>query len=157
MKLSSPTWFRSLLTSVPKQMIDAVLLVAWRASHNRNKVTHEKPMPSVESSKRFLCSYLKILRNSDEPTEATIKGKLLIVDASSVVRHERPMKPPVKIWSKPPDGWVTLTVDGSFKLDEGTTGCGMVLRGADGNLIVSACCFLPRCVEAVEAELWACL
>ena len=41
-------------------------------------------------------------------------------------------------------------------MEEGTTGCGMVLRGADGNIIVSACRFLPRCVEAVEAELWAC-
>jgi ribonuclease HI len=137
-------------------MIDAVLLVAWRAWHNRNEVTHEKPLPSVESSKRFLCGYLKILRNSDVPREAIIKGKQLIVDTVSAVQHERPMKPPGKIWSKPPDGWVKLTVDGSFEMDEGTAGCGMVLRGADGNIIVSACRFLPRCVEVVEAELWAC-
>jgi hypothetical protein len=40
-----------------------------------------------------------------------------------------------------PDEWVKLTVDGSFKLDEGTTGCGMVLRGADENIIVYACLF----------------
>jgi hypothetical protein len=32
----------------------------------------------------------------------------------------------------------------------------MVLRGADGNIIVSACRFLPRCAEVVQAELWAC-
>jgi hypothetical protein len=66
------------------------------------------------------------------------------------------MKPPGKIWSKPPDGWVKLTVDGSFKLDEGTSGRGMVLRGVDGNIVVFACRFLSPCVEAVEVELWAC-
>jgi hypothetical protein len=54
------------------------------------------------------------------------------------------------------DGWVKLTVDGSFKMVEDTVGCGMVLRGADRNIIVSSCHFLPRCVEVVEAELWAC-
>jgi ribonuclease HI len=66
------------------------------------------------------------------------------------------MKPHGKIWSKSPDGWVKLTIDGSFKLNEDTVGCGMVLSGADVNIIVFACHLLSRYVKAIEEELWAC-
>jgi hypothetical protein len=50
-------------------------------------------------------------------------------------------------------GWVKL---GSFGTKEGTTGCGMVLRDDQGDIIFSACRFLPRCVKVVEAKLLAC-
>jgi hypothetical protein len=32
----------------------------------------------------------------------------------------------------------------------------MLLRDEEGRIIFSACCYLPRCAEAVEAELCAC-
>jgi hypothetical protein len=48
-------------------------------------------------------------------------------------------EPHVKPWLKPPEGWVKLTVDGSFKVEDGLTCTGMVLRDADGNIISSAC------------------
>jgi ribonuclease HI len=137
-------------------MIDLTLLTAWRAWHNRNEITHDKPLPSVESSKRFLCSYLQILRNSDVSTDVIFKGKQLVITAVPVSLPARPPKPLGKPWSPPPAGWAKLSIDGSFKAEDGTAGCGMMLRGDAGQIIFSACRFLPRCVEAVEAELWAC-
>jgi ribonuclease HI len=59
-------------------------------------------------------------------------------------------------WSIPPTGWVKLSIDGSYKPDDGSAGCGMVLRDENGHVIFLACRYVPRCIEAVEAELWAC-
>jgi hypothetical protein len=58
--------------------------------------------------------------------------------------------------AKPPVGWVKLSIDGSFGTKEGTAGCGMIPRDDQGNIIFSACRFLPRYVEVVEAKLLAC-
>jgi hypothetical protein len=50
--------------------------------------------------------------------------------------------PPVKPyrrtnpWPKPPEGWVALSVDGSY--DEGKGGTGMVLRDTNGEVIFAA-------------------
>jgi hypothetical protein len=72
-----------------------------------------------------------------------------------LVPHQPP-KLPDKIWAKPHVGSVKLSIDDSFGTKEGTTGCGMVLRDDQLNIIFSACQFLPRCVEAGEADLLAC-
>ena len=49
-----------------------------------------------------------------------------------------------------------MNTDGSFATD-GTTGAGMVLRGADGSIIFSACRELRSCRDMLEAELCACM
>lgn len=59
-------------------------------------------------------------------------------------------------WIPPSPGWVKLNTDGSFATD-GTTGAGMVLRGADGSIIFSACRELRSCRDMLEAELCACM
>jgi hypothetical protein len=56
-------WFQALLSQIPDHMVDTTLLVAWRAWFARNEVTHDKPLPPIEGSKRFLVSYLKMIQN----------------------------------------------------------------------------------------------
>jgi hypothetical protein len=135
-------------------MIDKFLLLTWRVWHARNEATHDKPLPTVEGSASFLCGYLKLLQNiKTTPTDQILHGKQPMIDASDVRAASQAKLPPDKSWRRPPAGWVTLTIDGSFKEVDGNGGSGMVLRDEVGHIIFSACHFLPSCVEAMEAEL----
>jgi ribonuclease HI len=155
---TSPTWFRSIIMKIPNSMVDCFLLVAWRAWHARNEVTHDKPLPSIECSKRFLCSYTRTLRDIKVmSTDQVLKGKQPLIYStpqmrSVSIRKELPAIP----WVKPLAGWVKLTIDGSFRSEDGTAGTGMVLRDETGQVIFSACRFINSCAEALEAELLAC-
>jgi ribonuclease HI len=62
-----------------------------------------------------------------------------------------------KPWCPPPHGWVKLTVDGSYKQEDGTTGTGMVLREDMGRVIFSSCRSLVLCGDSLKAEVRACL
>lgn len=88
--------------------------------------------------------------------EVILKGKKPAVTCTPMLTTTAPRQAAEKAWSKPPLGCMKLSVDGSFKLEDVTAGCGMVLRDAEGNIVFSACRFLPRCVDAAEAELSAC-
>ncbi|KAM0901411.1 hypothetical protein ACQ4PT_019967 [Festuca glaucescens] len=59
-------------------------------------------------------------------------------------------------WKRPPVNWKKLIVDGSYYSASGTGGTGAVLRDPNGEIIVSACRFLPSCQNPLEAELEAC-
>jgi ribonuclease HI len=50
-----------------------------------------------------------------------------------------------------------LSVDGSFKEDNGTAGAGMILRDEQGHIIFSSCRSLLFCDDPLEAEVRACL
>jgi ribonuclease HI len=52
---------------------------------------------------------------------------------------------------------VKLSVDGSFKSDNGSARTGMVLRDFTGTVILSACRSLLSCEQPLEAEILACL
>jgi hypothetical protein len=90
-------------------MLDAILLVSWRASYARNEVTHNKPLSSVEGSRRFLCGYLQLIRNTKiMPTGAVIKGKIPLLQSTAQRQATAKIKPPDKPWCKPPPGYVKL-------------------------------------------------
>jgi ribonuclease HI len=137
-------------------MIDHILLITWRAWYVRNEVTHSKPLPTTESSKRFLISYVKILRNLKvSSTEDIIKGKQPMLE-SMYQSSPCPKEPPDKRWTKPPAGWVKLNCDGSVKVEDESAGAGMVLRDENGDTIFSACRKLLNCLDPLDAEVRAC-
>ena len=132
--------------------------LSWRVWFARNEITHDKPLPSVEGSKRFLCSYIRTLRDiKSVPVEMVLKGKGPLLCMGELPAHASVKeRPPDKPWLRPPSGWVKLSIDGSFRKEDGTAGIGMVLRDEFGAVIFSACRFLPSCEEALEAELLSC-
>ena len=157
---SDSEWLLHLLDGKEETVRVMILMTLWRIWHCRNEVVHLKPMPSIESSKRFLCSYLEsILTIKKFPTADPVKGKTVLSwdiaakqKKKSSVAGVRPLRP----WRKPPYGHVKLNVDGSFCAASGTGGIGVVIRDDAGLVIVSACHFLSSCQSPLEAELEAC-
>ena len=56
-------------------------------------------------------------------------------------------------WPKPPDGWLAVSVDGSY--DANVAGVAAVIRDANGNFILASCKYYDQCRDAFEAEVLA--
>uniref|UniRef100_A0ACD6A6F3 Uncharacterized protein n=1 Tax=Avena sativa TaxID=4498 RepID=A0ACD6A6F3_AVESA len=124
---ASDNWMQMVIQSSPSHMVDCILLVAWRHWFVRNEVTHDKPLPTIGSSKRFRCAYLKLLQEIQaKPTVAILKGKDHVVMEVSQ-KQWVPKKGPDKPWCRPKPGWVKLTVDGSFYTAKRSAGAGIIL------------------------------
>ena len=98
-------------------------MIAWRIWYARNEVTHDKELPVIEGSWRFICSYMNSLENIMQATpEQIIKGK----QAMGVVAVNKQVAQPrvQEVWSRPPDGELKLNVDGSFISQFGEGGLG---------------------------------
>jgi ribonuclease HI len=131
-------------------------MTLWRIWHAHNEITHDKPCPSIEGSRRFLVSYLNsLLLTKQFPAADIMKGKMVInLDRgfSHAPREEGPKKDKPR-WSKPPPGAAKLNVDGSFASNG--EGVGMILRDHTGQVNFTACRSMNHCPDATEAELMA--
>ena len=58
---SGTEWLLLLLEQESELMRMVILMTLWRIWHGRNEVVHHKPMPTVESSRRFMCAYIDSL------------------------------------------------------------------------------------------------
>jgi hypothetical protein len=69
-------WLEKWLLSLDARTCDRVLMIGWRIWFPRNEVTHEKELPSIEGSRRFICSYMHSLADISQATlEQVMKGK----------------------------------------------------------------------------------
>lgn len=57
----------------------------------------------------------------------------------------------------PPAGWCKINVDGSFVMDTGKAGVGVIVRDAEGQAVFTAWRAPDRCRDAAEAEALACV
>ncbi|CAM0946471.1 unnamed protein product [Alopecurus aequalis] len=154
-------WLLQLMEKQTDMVNAMTIMTFWRAWHGRNEVVHHKPAPSIEASRRFLCSYLESLISiKQNPQADVIKGKGVVdlsglgvqrkLQSGSRTEDRQECK-----WRAPSPGWVKLNVDGAFKEEIGNGGAGMVLRDVEGKIIFSACRHLFACGSALEAELGA--
>ena len=138
-----------------------ILMTFWRAWHCRNEVTHHKPAPLVETSRRFLNGYIEsLLCIKQYPKGDITKGKMVLQCAgqpTNIQTRSPHAETEGPRWMKPPVGWAKLNVDGSYVHGESTGGAGMVLRDDKGAVIFSSCRYLCSCYSPLEAELAACL
>ena len=155
---TGPEWLLQTMCHITEDQRAMLLMTLWRIWHAHNEITHDKPCPPVEGSRRFLVSYLNsLLLIKQFPAVDIRKGKM-------VVNHERGFKKvPTredgcqkvrKRWQPPEQGFAKLNVDGAFTTD-GHAGAGMVLRDHRGHVIYTACRSLEHCSDATEAELRA--
>jgi ribonuclease HI len=156
---SGKEWLLQLLSKLNEIQRMMVLMVLWRAWHVHNELTHNKPAPPIEVSKRFLCSYVDaLLMIKQHPTSDACKGKQIISYSGRVVKckPKESTTTILKKWDRPPRGRLKLNVDGSYVEHSGEGGAGMILRDDNGNVIFTACRSLPYCALALEAEMAAC-
>jgi hypothetical protein len=72
-------WLLHLLTAIPVNQRATTLMTLWRIWHDHNEITHDKPLPSIEGSRRFLVSYLNsLLLIKQYPDGVMEKGKMVI-------------------------------------------------------------------------------
>jgi hypothetical protein len=149
-------WLLDLLRVIPENQRVSVLMIIWRIWHAHNEITHSKPCPSIEGSRRFLVSYLNtLLQIKQFPNADVVKGKMVLDLEKGFQRPGRVVEvPSVKLhWKKPPAEETKLNVDGSYASTG--AGAGMVLRDHAGAIIFTACRELQQCRDATEAELMA--
>ncbi|KQK16103.2 hypothetical protein BRADI_1g26757v3 [Brachypodium distachyon] len=153
-------WFLQVLSNLDNIKAAMLLMLLWRIWHVHNDITHDKTPAPVEASKRFLCSYLDSLLAIKQHSEADFfKGKQVVAYSArlrSRYRRTNSAGGADDRWKPPNADSVKLNVDGSFSSNDGSAGVGLVLRDHRGNLMISACCNLPQCNDALEAELAAC-
>lgn len=160
--LEGPEWILQLLDQESETIRMVILMTMWRIWYGRNEVAHYKPMPLVESSKRFLNSYIdSLLSIKQAPKADPAKGKTVVsydpdCCKKGMMKKEEPYVLPPKPWIMPARGRVKLNVDGSFSATDSNGGLGMIIRDENGSIIVSACKFLSSCCSPLYAELEAC-
>jgi hypothetical protein len=149
-------WQLSLLQNIDEKQRAPFLLTLWRIWHAHNEMTHGKPCPSIEGSRRFLISYMNsLLLIKQFPSANIAKGKMVLDPEQGfrTVAGEKMKKQETCQWTRPPPGTVKLNVDGSFT--QTGAGIGMILRDHKGETVFTACRSLDRCNGALEAELMA--
>jgi hypothetical protein len=68
-KPTGKEWLLQLLNAIPTMQRACTMMTLWRIWHNHNnELTHDKPCPSIEGSRRFLVSYLSPLKLGGTPT-----------------------------------------------------------------------------------------
>ena len=157
---TGPEWLLNLIAESNEGDRLRLIMLLWRCWHVRNEITHDKPAPPVEVSRRFLQSYVTSLLGIQEyPQGDWDKGKMTIQQegAEQPISHVGGVPRTAHKWSPPPANWTKLNVDGSFSHDDGRAGTGMVLRDQEGAIIFSACRSLWSCPDPLHAELAGCM
>jgi hypothetical protein len=125
-------WLLHLLLGRSQLDRTRILMVMWRIWHVRNEVVHFKPVPPLEASRRFLCSYLEsIMTIKYYLHDNCIKGKAPVIECFP--EFTKQLKRPGREeeaknrWTLPPAGWEKLNVDASFTPETHSGGAGMIL------------------------------
>jgi ribonuclease HI len=140
-------WLLHLLNEIPEHQRANMLMLFWRIWH----------APPIESSRRFLVSYLNSLLLIKQFPDADItKGKMVLEQASGFKKKQQvdvadQRKKPR--WIAPAHGEAKLNTDGAYTQTQ--VGIGMILRDEHGDIIVVACRKLNHRLEATEAEMMA--
>jgi ribonuclease HI len=151
-------WLLHLMHASTENQRAMMLMTLWRIWHAHNEITHDKPCPTIEGSRRYLVSYLNSLMLIKQFPEADIKKGKMVIDQRQSFKKVHQMEPTKKKvrqkWLPPESNEAKLNVDGAFSTD-GRAGIGMVMRDSNGVVIFAACRKIQQCQDATEAEIQA--
>jgi ribonuclease HI len=157
-KNAGKEWLLNLLHAIPLDQRARTLMVMWRIWHGHNELTHGKPCPPIEGSRRFLISYLNSLLLIKQWPEGSMEKGKMVVDAEQGFKKFKTdndgRQKVRKRWMPPSLGKAKLNVDGAFG-KVGEAGIGIALRDCQGDMIVAACREVKNCRDATESELMA--
>lgn len=93
-----------------------------------------------------------------KPQEVCHRVEKLAVDFSYLKTPEKPPKPPDKHrWTKPPDGYVKVNLDGAFHQTTKDGGWGYVIRDQAGEFVAAGTGKAVHLRDALHSEAVACL
>ncbi|VAH19030.1 hypothetical protein VPH35_009242 [Triticum aestivum] len=150
-------WLFDLLVTLAEEDRVKVLMIIWRNWQLRNDAMHDKTVPSVAVTSGFLQSYMLSLDQiKHDKGYDMLKGKrdLNPVGGGAQLRQEKRSQEHAP-WPPPLEGWIALSLDGSFDAESHMAGAAMLARNSRGEHILSACWFIPHCSSAFEAECMA--
>jgi hypothetical protein len=79
LKPTSKEWLLHLLGSLTEMQRAMTLMTLWRIWYAHNELTHGRPAPPIEGSRRFLVGYLNsLLMIKQFPEKDVIKGKMTV-------------------------------------------------------------------------------
>ncbi|RCV30978.1 hypothetical protein SETIT_6G139500v2 [Setaria italica] len=125
---TGPDWLLLLLDRCSPEQRDLTRLVLWRSWTVHNNITHQSEHLQVEEWMYILLNLWELMTQSRQHTSDNGVG-------------QRPQTQQTKI-----------NVDGSFVVQSGTAGIGVVARNPMGEVLLSAWRVLFRCADAAEAE-----
>nr|XP_040258044.1 uncharacterized protein LOC120975507 [Aegilops tauschii subsp. strangulata] len=157
---TGPEWLFSLLEPLSDMIRMVVLMTMWRAWHVRNELTHGKEAPRTEASRCFLHGYISsLVCIQQHPHGSLEKGKMVLHLPATKSEGVFPTKQQEReelSWARLPAGWAKLNTDGSFVMETGEAGGGMVLWDDTGAIIYTTCREIFACDIGLEAKLLAC-
>lgn len=157
---SGPDWLLLLLDNCSPVQQDLVKLVLWRAWTTHNNITHQSGPTGIYDGVQALLamrsSLDQIEKGHDVGASRGKKGCEALTPGRRRGKENAEQADRTR-WKVPPAGWYKINVDGSFDLNNGKAGAGVVARTSTGEVVFTAWRALFRCSDAAEAEARACV
>jgi hypothetical protein len=120
-----------------------ILLLLWRVWHLRNDIILGEGKGSIQGSANFLSTYADSLDLAMKSIglDVCMKGKGKVGEEHNHRRsgEDKSSKPAMLQKSKPPPpGWVKMNTDAAFCLNSRTASTGIVIRDAEGKVLLTA-------------------
>jgi hypothetical protein len=136
---SGPLWLLLLSDRFDVATNSRLALLFWRTWFVRNEVVHNGRWIWVSGSIAFLQDYLQLMQNCHKPGYVIdTKGKSICTEQDYRGNENNLSNKPVTntyAWTKPPQGWVKINVDGAFDAGSNRAGIGVIIRDENGAVL----------------------
>jgi hypothetical protein len=162
-RYTGPNWLLLLLNRVNEETGAPILLLFWRSWHLQNNIVHGDGSCTITGSANFLLHYSESLKLAEHTAQGAEREKVkrLMEDVSRIQDPQlginRNRGECMQKWEPPSWGWVKLNTDATFCHETGAAGTGIIIRDAEGSVLLVAWRALRGCGSPEQVEAEACL